>query len=684
MIGQTVTAVDGNPVDGNGTKLSASSYQPNAEVIKLFEKVQTDYQVAYTLQHRPFDEFDGISLLQRTDLDQKTFGVFVGAEWVPAHKRWRWKGRKNTARNRLIGILAHMLSAMLFPHVRAVNDQDEEEEMTARVMAILVEDSLRKAGYEQKFLYMVLSALVNPAVFCQVEYVTAFQRVKQQLRDGVKIVDVVDELLSGLQLNIIPIDEILLADFYTFELQRQPYIFRVRRIPWDEARKIYGNHKDFQYVQAGMTRIVMTGQENQTLYDIEWTEADRNYVQEITAYYRPEDLEVKWVGGVFMGNDEDVYNTNPFTHRRMMLTKNAEGEEDWMMVPVYPFAKSGFEPIDPTGRFAYYKSGAFKEYWDDQSINLSYQLLQDGMYLDVIKPIFGTGIAKADTTVMVPGAFIGMPPGASVVPYSLGPNLAAAMQVLQQNREDIAESTQDATQQGVAQPNVTARATMIAEQNARVFMGVFGLTLASLVEQVGELAMDCNIQHATVGELDSSVPEAMRMRYQTFLAEGKDRGKDISNRIEFTDELMGREMDDGEVEEMEWDIYERGGKDNEERSKSKQRIYKVNPHRFARMKYSMYVDADQIVQKSMGNDRQERLLAFQMMTDPRVVPYTDQKAVVDDFVIEEFSDGDPDRYRAKEDPNQMLAAVMGQGGPPGVAPIPPAQGAQQLPDLATA
>jgi hypothetical protein len=418
MIGTVVTGENGDPVDGNGKKLSPSSYQPNDEVKKLFERIQIDYNSAYTLQHRPFDEFDGMSLLDRANLDQQTFGAFVGAEWVPAHKRWRWRGRKNTARNRLIGILAHMLAAMLFPTVRAVNDADEEEEMTARVMAILVEDHLRRAGYEMKFLYMVLSALVNPAVFCQVEYVTAFQRVKQQLKDGVKIVDAIDELLSGLQLNIIPIDELLLADFYTFELQRQPFIFRVRRIPWDEARKQYGSHKDFQYVRAGMTRIVMTGQENQTLYDIEWTEADANYVQEITAYYRPEDAEFKWVGGVFMGNDTDVYNTNPFTHRRMSLTKDREGNEEWMMIPVYPFAKSGFEPIDPTGRFAYFKSGAFKEYWDDQSINKSYQLLQDGMVLDVIKPIFGTGIAKADTTVMVPGAFIGMPPGANVVPYS--------------------------------------------------------------------------------------------------------------------------------------------------------------------------------------------------------------------------------------------------------------------------
>jgi hypothetical protein len=143
---------------------------------------------------------------------------------------------------------------------------------------------------------------------------------------------------------------------------------------------------------------------------------------------------------------------------------------------------------------------------------------------------------------------------------------------------------------------------------------------------------------------------------------------------------MGRMMDDMEVEEEEWKLYERGGKDNEERAMSKQRIFKVNPYQFARMKYSMYVDADQIVQKSMGNDRNEALLKFQMLTDPRIVQYVDQKEVADD-VIEMFSEGDPDRYRVKEqDQNAMMQAVMGQGGPPGVAQLPAAQ-SQQLPQL---
>ncbi len=345
--------------------------------------------------------------------------------------------------------------------------------------------------------------------------------------------------------------------------------------------------------------------------------------------------------------------------------------DDWASVPVYPFAKSGFEPLDATGRFAYYKSAAFKEYWDDASINHAYRLLQDGMTLDVMKPMFIAGVSKIDGVVIAPGATTALPKDAAVTPFQLGPNLAAAMNVLRENKEDMAESTQDSTQGGVAQPNVTARATIIAEQNAKLILGVFGLFLSGLVEDVGGLVMDCTIQHATVGQIDDSVPEALKGRYKTFLAKGEDKGKEISHRIVFTDEFMGREMSKEEKTEKEWELYDQTGDTAEEREKSNQRIYKVNPYQFARMSYTMYVDADKIVSKSMGTDQQRKMLAFETMTSPMAAPYIDQQAVIDDFVIDQFADGDPERYKVKQqafDPNQMMNAMGGQPPQQGTSP----------------
>lgn len=674
MIGQIPTDDTGKPLEDWAKKLSPSAYQPPDEVKKLWAKVQQDYQVSYALQHRSFREFDGVSLLTRTRLDQETFGAYVGAEWLPEHKRWRWRGRKNTARNKLLGILAHIIAGMLYPFVYAHNEEDEEDKMSARVMRLLVEDRLRKADYEIKFLFMALTALVNPAVIVETEYVEATQRIKQRLKNGeIKIIEAVDELMSGLQLNIIPIDQLLLADFYTNDIQKQPYVIRLNRIPWDLAREKYAGKyynkegKDlFDFVEAGKTRVMLSGQEYQTLYDIEWTVADPNYVQEMTVYYRSEDLEATFVGGVFIGNEENVYNSNPFTYRRFSLIDNK-----WTSIPIYPFAKSYFEPLDPTGRFAYGKSGAFKEYWDALSQDRMHQLAHDGTYLDVIKPMLISGVSGFNSTVIIPGATFSMPPGAVAQPYQLGPNLTAALNMMRVETDDMSESTQDKIMSGIAEPGVTATATNQQIQNARIFLGIFGIMIADLITKVGELTMDCIIAHDTIGSLDNTVPEALRMKYKTFLTRGKDKGKNVTHKIVFTDKFMGKEMTKKQVDDYEWELYNKSGDTPSERYASDQRLFEVNPYQFARHTYSMYIDSDTIVRKSVGIDKQEGLIAFNILTDPRVAPYTDQKAVVDEFAIERYGGDDPDRFKAKgvQNPNEMLASVMGQvpGGAPGGA-----------------
>ena len=675
MIGQIVTdPTTGEPLGQDGNKLSESNYQPSDEVKGLFARVMADYQVAWKLQHRPFREFDGHSLLQRARLDQETFGAYVGVEEVAEHKKWRWKGRKQTARNKLVGILAHMIAGMLYPQVFAKNEADEEDKMTARAMAILVEDELKKAKYEVQFLFMVLSALVNPAVHVYVEYIEAIQTIKQRLKDGkIKITEAVDEMMSGLFLNVVPIDEILLGDFYTANIQEQPYVIRVRRISYDTAKSIYGKNENFKYVQAGQTRIVQASREKQVLYDIDWTEADRDYVQEITAYYRSEDLEAVFVAGVFMGNEEDPYNSNPFSHRRFTMLNG-----EWMSVPVLPYAKSYFEPADPTGRFYYGKSGAFKEYWDALSQDRMYQLAQDGTYLDVIKPIWASGLGKADGIVIAPGAVTSMPAGASVVPYNLTPNLASAMQVMGINKDDLAESTQDKIMSGLVEKGVTAYATSKAEQNARIFLGVFGVFIAQLIRDIGELVVDCIIMNKTVGELDASMPESLAMKYKPLLIKGKEKGANVTHKMIFSDRLFGKtfsteEARDKWVKEQEWSLYDKQNGDD-------QRIWEINPYRFARTRYSVAVDADKITMRSSGADLQRKMLAKEALLDPRIAQFVDIQAVAEDFVFEEFSEGDPERYKAKGEPSQMMQG-MGMMAPKMSPQIPgmPASPAQQLP-----
>ncbi len=441
----------------------------------------------------------------------------------------------------MIGILAQLIAGMIIPTVFAADENDNESKDCARCMRILVQEHLRRSGYDIKFVYMVLSALVNPATFVQVEYVQKMQTVKVRLKSGeIKIEQAVDDILSGLNLSVVPIDELMLGDFFTFDMQAQPYLVRVRRISYDMARGIYagryfddekGAQKDrFDYVEAGKTRVFMASQEGQTLFDVEWTEGDQNMVQEATFYYRGEDIEVRWVGGVFMGvfdpaKPEEVFNSNPFTHRRM-----TQVGEEWGTMPVYPYVKSGFEPLDPQMRFAYFKSAAFKEFWDDATLNMANRLLVDGMHLDVIKPFLISGIAKYDGNVVAPGAVASLPKDAVVNPFSIGPNLAAAGNVIDRNNRDMDDSTIASILRGQEPGKVqTATTTVEIVNNAKKMLGVCGALTAALMKDVGELTIDCIITNETVGELKEDLPGALSMKFLTYLARGREKGSDTQD-----------------------------------------------------------------------------------------------------------------------------------------------------------
>ncbi len=287
-----------------------------------------------------------------------------------------------------------------------------------------------------------------------------------------------------------------------------------------------------------------------------------------------------------------------------------------------------------------------------------HQLMVDGAYLDTIKPLFIDGVATVDSTVIAPGAVIGMPAGSKVTPWSMSPNLPQTMAVMQEQKSDQSDSTIAPLMMGQMGTRQTAYAVNAAMTNAKIMLGLFSFMLADLVRQVGELTMDCIIIHTTQGELDATVPEELVLKYKTLLAKTKDKGMQITNKIIFTDELMGKKFTPQQIRDKNWQLYEKV------KGKSDQRIFEVNPYRFARTTFSMWVDADAITKSAVGLNRDQKMENIKMMTLPFVYPYVDPKAIASE-VIEEYGGDDPDKFKAKGQVNSMLGAVMGTGGAPG-------------------
>jgi hypothetical protein len=233
------------------------------------------------------------------------------------------------------------------------------------------------------------------------------------------------------------------------------------------------------------------------------------------------------------------------------------------------------------------------------------------------------------------------------------------MNMMRSEVDDMSESTQDQIQSGIAKSGITATAINRAQQNAQTIMQVFSISIADLVRQIGELVIDDIIMHTTVGTVDETIPGSLNMKYKQLLIRNKDNGKEVTNRIEFDSSMLGKDLTKEQANEMEWAMFEKAGGLN-----SSQVHYKVNPYKFARHQFSLYIDPSMITSRSMGTDQLKKERAFNMLINPAVQPYIDMPEVIDEFILKDYNSNDPEKFLKKQEDvqNEMLNNVMGGVG----------------------
>ena len=603
-------------------------------MVALTAKIRRDYGIGDDIQHRAFVEFNDLSVLGVMEQDQRSFNNYVFPKSTNPDEAWRFNGIRPLTRNKLIGIAAHTTAVLLYPNVFAQNDADEEDREAAQVMRDLVEYDIRNSEYELEFLFAVVSALVNPCVYLQASFDEVMQTIKEKDEKGqISKKEVMDEVLSGFHTNVIPVDEMLIANPYEFEHQRQRFVIRKRLIDYDEAEALYGKHANFTHVRPGV-KILYS--ESGAFFDVNDDQLT-TLVEEVTYRNRREDMEIQFVNGIFMsdGNIE----VNRIRHR------------DTSGAPKYAEAKSGYEPIDD-GRFYYFKSAANKFAHEQKLADRMYQLAMDGAFLDTMPPmgVFGDEVISA--SVSVPGRVTVFNRDTTTNPLFQGRNTNMAFQALEKIENSVTESSQDNLRAGVPGPGGrTAFEISQQEQNARIQLGLFGKMIARLIRDFGNLTIDIIVNHQTVGEAIEKMGEETAMKFSTFLLpEQTDKGKPVTKKIQFTDELAGKRFTEKEkMEESFKMMEEEGGYDSEKR------IIKVNPSLFRKLKFKIMVVASNLLPK---NEMLQKAMNLEFYDRAMLDPFSNKEQVARDFLYETFAKGESAKYMQKA--QQMLGTPMEQ------------------------
>jgi len=602
--------------DANGAiQEKMSEYQPSDSAKQITRQVIMDYEKGYANWNKPLNEYNGRSVIEEINANQKAFNSYVPPKSEDPDESWRAQTIRPIVRNKLISIAAHITAQIIYPAVFAQNREDAEDRDAAQIMEDIVEWIINTSNYSKAFVVGVISALTDPATVLKQGYQEVIRKVKRMKEDGnYTMEEMLDEAMSGFFTEVVPLSEFYIANLYEENLQKQRFVMRQRYIDYYAAKSLYGEHENFKHVKEG-SYAFFDGATN-TFYDVK-DENNKGLVHEVTYYNKMDDLELTFVNGILMCDSD--YPMQRYDK-------------------LYPFSMTGYEPIN-NGKFALFKSAANKLGPDEDLINTLYNMVMDGTFLSLMPPMALYGTETLTSSVMVPGSITSLRPESKF--ENIGPksDLRAGLLAIEETEKSISESSQDNMRAGLVQGGErTAFEIQKLDENAQKVLGIFGKYITFLVYDLGTLMVGDILQYLTLPEIKSLTSITDPLKYKTLLIPNKIKnGKKITQKIQFTDEYEGSKKKKGDVE-LEI-LEEEGGLDSD------QKIIRINPRIFREIKYKIIISPDKVVNRSKAL---ERALNLELYDRAIANPFVNHKALTQDMLFETYKPGQSAKYMQTE------------------------------------
>lgn len=616
------------PTEKEAREKLISNYQPSEAEREITSAVLNEFQRSRNLQNRARNEFDGRSLLQEISSQKKSFNSYVPPLSEDPDENWRAQTIRPITRNKIISIAAHVTATILYPYFYAQNETDDDDKEAAMIMKDLVEWVIENSNYKRKFIQGVITALMSPAMIMSEEFSEVMRKIKEVQADGSWTKkEVVDEILSGFIFNIVSAQELLIANIKEPNIQKQRYVMRARYIDYLEAKQIYKDRPNIDFVKQGVMRVF--NEEDGTFYDVQDEDAKGHMVYEVKYYNRSQDLELVFLNGVLVDHPEQP-------NRR--IDKR------------YPFAKGFFEPISD-GQFFYGKSAVSKLASDQEVVDTLYNMVLDGTYLQLMPPMALYGDEMVDSSVTVPGMITSFEnPDSELKTILPRSDVRGGMQAISMVEQSMAESSQDNFRSGIGDTGgETARGVLVKEQNARIQLGLFGKMIGFVVEDLGDLITGDILQHMSVGDA-SDITD--RLKFKKFVLRDKiENGKKVNKEIRFAIDPFLKEDSNVFAESLDL-LQEEGGFD------PNKKIAVVNPSVFRNLKFSAHSNPEELTPKSKALEKALNLEAY----DRAILnPTVDQESVTRDFLLEVYKPGDSDKYIRKAQPQSAVPSPFTGG-----------------------
>lgn len=615
-------------------------YNPTEEEADVRAMILKHFVLGTTNMYTPRVEFNDLSLVNRDQYDQMAFNTYQpnnGEAWQGAPQTaWRSRAIRPIVRNKIMSIAAHATSRLIFPKIFAYNEEADEQRDAAQVMEDLMEWSGDVSNYAYIALMRVITALSSPASIGYTEYGEVTRTVKTEKGADGKWIEkrIRDESYPVFMDTVVPVDQLYIQNFYEPDIQKQGWLIWRKVYSFSEAQNKYnGIYENFKYVKPGVQTIYDDA--NRTFYYVYDPNMRQEDIEEIAYWNKNLDLKIILVNGVMMTTPD---NPNPRQDK------------------LYPFDKFGYEPIH--NRFFYYKDLAFKLQQDASVVNTLYQMVIDGTYLSIFKPMVNVGGEIIASDVIVPGAVTTFSdPNADLRAINVGADLKDGLATLSTVEQSINESSQEPLQQGQQQGTGGDTAYEISriEANANTVLGLFLQMISKHVRDFGQLRLGDIIQYITVPEvIEIEGEDDADLVYKTFFLAGK-TGAAGSNKKITLDGTMSDEMTSDEYLDASYELL------GEEKDKE-MTISRVNPTLFRELKYKVTISPDVENPRSSDLERAYNLETYDRMVAAPPGMYDPEETAKLLLDSNPKTKKDPEKYIPKQPPAGSMPQQLGQQG----------------------
>lgn len=581
-----------------------SSYNPSQDIKEITRQVKDCYDNGMEILNTGYEELGVLSVIERMNRDQRTFNCFVDEENEDPNDAWKWRGTRGKAQDKAVILHAQITTGYMVPMFMAQNERGEEDREMSSIARDITEWMTENSNYKSSFLLATMGMLVNPVTYLGAEYAEVYQKIKEKTAKGYTTKEVLDEIFSGFQAPVYTADQVLIANAYEQNIQRQPEIISKRYIEYSEAEAKYEDHEDWNFVQPGISSVF--NDEDGLFYDTVDQDHD-GLVEEVIYKNRRDDCEIPYVGGIYMG-DSDTEG-NPIKHR------------DNRNVPKYNIVPFGYQRINE--HFYFYKSLMNIQYWDNQLLDAQYEMGMNRAFLDTNMPIAISGTDKIDGEVIFPSSVMAFADKdvkvQPLLPQANLGNMFNAMSVVEKSMEE--SSISDQSSGLLPDANQKATALSIADRNAKTMLQGVGKTMAESITQYGSLMIDIAINHLSIPEIDKLVGDGERMKYRSFILPKKNiAGKEVSKTLKFDKELLGNEMSKEEKRSRELDMLTDIGYPQHSKH-----LILINPEVFANLKYYVQVEPQLLFPK---NEEFQQAMLSQLYSQLRQDPLVSAEELV--------------------------------------------------------